>query len=45
MPRNQGGPQVMLWANTFNNYFHPAVAAAATEVLEDAGLLKKMVPA
>jgi hypothetical protein len=32
-----GMPQVVLWADTFNNYFHPEVAAAATEVLEDAG--------
>jgi len=36
-PRNQGNPQVLLWADTFNNYFHPHVAAAATEVLESAG--------
>jgi Fe-S oxidoreductase len=35
--RNQGMPEVILWADTFNNYFHPEVAAAATEVLEDAG--------
>jgi Fe-S oxidoreductase len=27
----------MLWPDTFNNYFHPAVAKAAVEVLEDAG--------
>jgi len=35
--RNKGKPEVILWADTFNNYFHPEVAAAATEVLEDAG--------
>lgn len=35
--RNQGKPEVILWADTFNNYFHPEVAAAATEVLEGAG--------
>jgi FAD/FMN-containing dehydrogenase/Fe-S oxidoreductase len=35
--RNQGKPEVILWADTFNNYFHPEVAAAATEVLESAG--------
>ena len=35
--RNKGKPDVILWADTFNNYFHPEVAAAATEVLEDAG--------
>ncbi|HVV43778.1 MAG TPA: FAD-binding and (Fe-S)-binding domain-containing protein [Bryobacteraceae bacterium] len=35
--RNQGKPEVILWADTFNNYFHPEIAAAATEVLEGAG--------
>ena len=35
--RNAGSPRVILWPDTFNNYFHPEVAAAATEVLEDAG--------
>ncbi|HTS76390.1 MAG TPA: FAD-linked oxidase C-terminal domain-containing protein [Bryobacteraceae bacterium] len=35
--RNVGQPPVILWADTFNNYFHPRVAAAAVEVLEDAG--------
>jgi FAD/FMN-containing dehydrogenase/Fe-S oxidoreductase len=35
--RRDDGPQVLLWADTFNNYFHPAVAASATEVLEAAG--------
>jgi FAD/FMN-containing dehydrogenase/Fe-S oxidoreductase len=34
---NQGKTRVMLWPDTFNNYFHPAVAKAAVEVLEDAG--------
>src|SRR5207237_5979684 len=28
---------VVLWPDTFNNYFHPWVAQAAVEVLEDAG--------
>jgi Fe-S oxidoreductase len=28
---------VILWADTFNNYFHPEVAAAAVEVIESAG--------
>ncbi|HEY7390877.1 MAG TPA: FAD-binding and (Fe-S)-binding domain-containing protein [Bryobacteraceae bacterium] len=41
--RNQGKPEVILWADTFNNYFHPEVAAAATEVLEDAGF-RVLVP-
>ncbi len=36
-PRNVGCPQVILWADTFNNYFHPQTAVAAVEVLEDAG--------
>ena len=35
--RNKGRPEVILWADTFNNYFHPEVAAAATGILEDAG--------
>ena len=36
-PRNQGAPQVILWADTWNNYFHPQTAQAAAEVLEAAG--------
>ena len=28
---------MILWADTFNNYFQPEVAKAAVEVLEDAG--------
>jgi FAD/FMN-containing dehydrogenase/Fe-S oxidoreductase len=35
--RNLGAPEVLLWADTFNNYFHPAVTASAAEVLETAG--------
>lgn len=31
------GSRVILWADTFNNYYHPDVAKAAVEVLEDAG--------
>lgn len=34
-PDNQ--PQVILWPDTFNNYFQPAVPQAAVEVLEAAG--------
>ena len=34
---NRGGKRVMLWPDTFNNYFHPVTAQAAVEVLEDAG--------
>ncbi|MEW4571396.1 FAD-linked oxidase C-terminal domain-containing protein [Tautonia sp. JC769] len=36
-PRNVGKPPVILWADTFNNHFHPQTAIAAVEVLEDAG--------
>ncbi|MBI4493924.1 MAG: FAD-binding oxidoreductase [Chloroflexi bacterium] len=36
-PRNLGGPSVLLWPDTFNNYFHPETAQAAVEVLEAAG--------
>lgn len=31
------GPEVILWVDTFNNYFHPETCRAAQEVLEDAG--------
>jgi FAD/FMN-containing dehydrogenase/Fe-S oxidoreductase len=31
------GPPVMLWPDTFNNYFHSETAIAAVEVLEAAG--------
>jgi FAD/FMN-containing dehydrogenase/Fe-S oxidoreductase len=30
-------PEVLLWPDTFNNYFRPATARAAIEVLETAG--------
>src|SRR5207237_10067301 len=30
-------PDVLLWPDTFNNYFHPATAQAAVHVLEAAG--------
>nr|PZN90896.1 MAG: FAD-binding oxidoreductase [bacterium] len=35
--RIRGGPEVILWPDTFNNRFHPEIAAAAVDVLEDAG--------
>ncbi len=35
--RNADKPKIMLWADTFNNYFFPDVCKAAVEVLEDAG--------
>lgn len=36
-PRNQGQPSVLLWPDTFTNYFHPEIGVAAVDVLEDAG--------
>jgi FAD/FMN-containing dehydrogenase/Fe-S oxidoreductase len=35
--RRRDGPQLILWPDTFNNYFTPQVARAATLVLEAAG--------
>ncbi len=35
--RNIGKPAVILWADTFNNYFFPETAQAAVEVLEYLG--------
>ena len=37
VPRNLDAPPVLLWPDTFNNYFHPDTAKAAVEVLEAAG--------
>ena len=34
---NPDGPRVILWPDTFNNYFTPRIAIAATQVLESAG--------
>ena len=34
---NPSGQRVILWPDTFNNYYHPEVAQAAYEVLEHAG--------
>lgn len=36
-PVNVGLPQVMLWPDTFNNYFSPRLLQAAVRVLEAAG--------
>jgi FAD/FMN-containing dehydrogenase/Fe-S oxidoreductase len=33
----RGGKRVILWPDTFNNYFHPEVAKSAVDVLEHAG--------
>jgi len=35
--RNPGGPKVLLWPDTFNNYLHVDVGVAAVEALEAAG--------
>ncbi len=40
---NGGKPGVMLWADTFNNYFHPETSQAALAVLKSAGF-HVMVP-
>ncbi|MDQ1654436.1 MAG: hypothetical protein QOI35_3636 [Cryptosporangiaceae bacterium] len=36
-PRASGRPQVVLWPDTFTNYFTPRVGQAAARVLADAG--------
>jgi Fe-S oxidoreductase len=43
-PRNQGGTPVILWADTFNNYFFPETAKAAVEVLEHFGYKVQVPP-
>ena len=35
--RDSEAPPVLLWPDTFNNYFHPGTGKAAVEVLEAAG--------
>jgi FAD/FMN-containing dehydrogenase/Fe-S oxidoreductase len=35
--RNQGGPKVTLWADTFNNHYFPETLCAAVDVLEHYG--------
>jgi FAD/FMN-containing dehydrogenase/Fe-S oxidoreductase len=37
LPRHPDGPAVVLWPDTFNNYFLPNTAKAAVDVLETAG--------
>ena len=41
---NLARPEVLLFPDTFNDLFHPGVARAAVEVLEDAGL-RATIPA
>jgi len=36
-PRNPDGPAVVLWPDTFNNYFLPHTAKAAVDILETTG--------
>jgi FAD/FMN-containing dehydrogenase/Fe-S oxidoreductase len=36
--------EVLLWIDTFNNYFHPETSHAALEVLEQAGFTVKCTP-
>ncbi|HEU5274829.1 MAG TPA: FAD-linked oxidase C-terminal domain-containing protein, partial [Xanthobacteraceae bacterium] len=36
-PRRAGGRRVLLWPDTFNNYFRPQTAVAAAHVLESLG--------
>lgn len=36
-PRNAGKPEVVLFPDTFNDFFHPDTGKAAVEILEDAG--------
>jgi FAD/FMN-containing dehydrogenase/Fe-S oxidoreductase len=36
-PRNTDAPPVLLWPDTFTNFFQPGIAKAAVEVLEAAG--------
>ncbi|HET6613692.1 MAG TPA: FAD-binding and (Fe-S)-binding domain-containing protein [Kofleriaceae bacterium] len=37
IPTARGGREVVLWPDTFNNYFYPRVLMDAATVLEDAG--------
>jgi FAD/FMN-containing dehydrogenase/Fe-S oxidoreductase len=41
-PHREDNRTVILWADTFNNHFHPETAIAATKVLEDAGFTVKV---
>ncbi|MBV8207461.1 MAG: FAD-binding protein [Acidobacteria bacterium] len=44
-PRNpRAGDSVILWADTFNNFFLPQTARAAVEVLEHAGYQVQVLP-
>ena len=41
--RNSDPPTVLLWADTFTNYFQPHIAEAAHQVLSDAGFAVKVL--
>lgn len=43
-PRRVGARPVLLWPDTFNNFFHPQVGSAAVEVLEFAGFQVQIPP-
>jgi len=43
-PQNPHGPEVLLFPDTFNNFFEPEVAIAATSVLERAGFRVTIPP-
>jgi FAD/FMN-containing dehydrogenase/Fe-S oxidoreductase len=40
-PRSANQREVVLWIDTFNNYFHPETSRAALDVLENAGFRVK----
>jgi len=39
---SSSAPSVLLWPDTFNNYFHPETAIAAVDVLEAAGFAVRL---
>jgi FAD/FMN-containing dehydrogenase/Fe-S oxidoreductase len=43
-PNGSSGEQVMLWPDTFNNYFRPETATAAARLLEAAGYAVSIPP-
>ncbi|WP_297153021.1 FAD-binding and (Fe-S)-binding domain-containing protein [Thermogemmatispora sp.] len=43
-PRQSQHQRVLLWPDTFNNYFHPETARAAVEVLEALGFQVELPP-
>jgi FAD/FMN-containing dehydrogenase/Fe-S oxidoreductase len=43
-PRSASKREVVLWIDTFNNYFHPETSRAALDVLENAGFTVRASP-